>query len=276
MPFEGVFSFNEFDSSEFGVWAYEIGNEVQGNVPFTSTGTAIKEKPQGLYRSNYYGRTYDNDLTFQFSFGKGNNCKGEKFEPLTIPEKSAITSWLTGASGRRSDYQGYFPLWIDLPYYADFRYNCRISRLQTITYGMEDWGMTATVECDSPFAYFLPSRETYDVLGLPLSFIFHNRCMVDPFYYPKLIITLRSGDRFSIKNATDNDREMVFDNLVYTAPLTITIDNERKIITNNQGLNLFDNFNLTFFRVVRGYNELIVHGDCIVNIDSEFPVDVGG
>ena len=99
---------------------------------------------------------------------------------------------------------------------------------------------------------------------------------MNTYYYPKLIIKLRSGNQFSIKNLTDDGREFSFENLVYSAPLTITVNNEHQIIENDQNINLFDNFNFNFFRVKKGYNELIVTGDCLVYIDSEFPVDVGG
>ena len=67
MAFDGEFSFDQISSSEYGVYAYEIGNEVQGNVQFTSVGQAIKDKPQGLYKSYYYGRSYDTDLTINLS-----------------------------------------------------------------------------------------------------------------------------------------------------------------------------------------------------------------
>jgi phage-related protein len=54
----------------------------------------------------------------------------------------------------------------------------------------------------------------------------------------------------------------------------ITIDSERGILLADNGLNLYDNFNYIFPRLVRGDNLIHVEGICTVTYHCEFPIGV--
>ena len=93
---------------------------------------------------------------------------------------------------------------------------------------------------------------------------------------PKMELSHFGTNKLTIINAGDNDRQFVLDRLPFTSSLEIHIDNKNQIITNNHGLNLYDHFNMNFFRMIRGDNRLIIDGHCRVKFICEFPINVGG
>lgn len=79
---------------------------------------------------------------------------------------------------------------------------------------------------------------------------------------------------FSIINHDDNDREFKFDGLP-AAGCEITIDNENGIITEKSGQNLYDMFNMNFFRLARGMNRLEITGNGSVTLSGRMMYNVG-
>ena len=94
-------------------------------------------------------------------------------------------------------------------------------------------------------------------------------------YLPKLEITLSSGNSISIVNASDGGREFAFRELP-TSVGKITVDNDRMIMTDANGTNLYPYWNKKTFRLQRGDNNLTITGNGTVSILTEFPVNVGG
>ncbi len=157
----------------------------------------------------------------------------------------------------------------------DVRFLCAITDLKIITYGWHPWAFSCNVTCDSPYGYLKPKTYSYECDG-STTISFNNLSTTNDNYYPKIVITptnTNTGD-ITIRNITDGNRDMIFTDLGNTG--AITIDNENGIITCANNLNLYDNFNFNFFRLLPDINTLTLTGDFSIDIYCEFPVDVGG
>ena len=154
------------------------------------------------------------------------------------------------------------------------RYYCRITNLEAIEVGGNCVGFQAEVQCDSAYAYMRPKTTTIAVSGTK-TLVFQNRSSMNEPYLPKLEITLSSGNSVSIVNASDGDREFKLSGLP-TSVGKITVDNDRMILTDSNGTNLYACWNKKTFRLQRGDNSLTITGNGTVSILTEFPVNVGG
>ena len=95
------------------------------------------------------------------------------------------------------------------------------------------------------------------------------------YYYPEIEIEMPTGGDFSIINDTDGGRISGFSS-VPESVTKIHVDNDHCLITNNQDLNIYPYFNMKFFRLKRGYNNLRVTGNGVLRLICEFPVNPGG
>lgn len=107
------------------------------------------------------------------------------------------------------------------------------------------------------------------------SVIFHNRSSCLSGYYPKLKITLTGSNSVQIINRSANNRTLKFTGIPQSG-LVINVDNENGIITNSMDLNLYPYFNFEFLKLLPGDNQLEIIGNCILEIQCEFPISVGG
>ncbi len=190
-------------------------------------------------------------------------------EPLDRFDFERISYWLTG-------HQEYQWLTIDQPDLDHVAFRCLITKLTPISYGWLPYAFEATVTCDCPYAYGPRFEETYDVSG-SRAVVFQNRSSVRDYLKPELLIQMKSGaTKFELIDHSDGDRAFVLDGLP-AAGLTISVDNDRRIITDSLGeYNLYRFFNLTFFRLVPGDNELEIRGDCSVTISGRTLHNVAG
>ena len=80
------------------------------------------------------------------------------------------------------------------------------------------------------------------------------------------------------RKAEENAGDVLFGTIGWTGNyrFTFEVDNENGVITNNMDLNLYPYFNFEFFKLVCGDNLLEVVGNCMLEIQCEFPVNVGG
>jgi hypothetical protein len=214
-----------------------------------------------------YGLVVNQSLEYTLVFGANTesidaNVSIDRFDV------DRISTWLTGHQNRK---------WLAIvqPDMHGFRYLCNISELRLITYGEMPWAFSCRVTCDSPYAYTFPEEHEFQVSGQRTVMV-HNRSAHHGFYMPKIEISTFGASRFSVRNATDNNREFAFNGLPSGQSLLIDIDNRNQVITNNQGLNLYDMFNLNFFRMVRGDNRLLLDGFGTIKFTCEFPINIGG
>lgn len=267
MAFYGQsFTFDETPCEAFDLMLYDIGGEEQGETVFASTVT-IQEEVVGKRPIPYfYGVKFEDKLEFQMVFGV-NQDRINRGRYLDRYEMDAVASWLTG-------HDRYMWLTVQQEDMTWVRYKCMITELQVISFGQIPWALMATVTCDGPFAYMYPCAYEYPVSG-ETDIQFYNESSLSGYYYPTLEIDLGNGGDFVITNVTDGNRLTAFTDV----PASITqicVDNDHCVITNDQELNIYPNFNMKFFRLKRGYNDLHIAGNGTLRLICEFPVNPGG
>jgi hypothetical protein len=93
---------------------------------------------------------------------------------------------------------------------------------------------------------------------------------LEGYVYPKIDFTTSSTTTsFSIKNINDNDRLFSFTGI--SGNENLIIDNDRKIISSSTSLNRLQKFNLNWFRLKTGFNNLVVNGNGVLKVVCRFP-----
>ena len=184
-------------------------------------------------------------------------------------EFEKISTWLTG----HQDYQ-----WLQIcqPDLDHVQYRCLVTEMTPISVGWLPYAFKATVTCDCPYAYGHYFENTYDISGSQ-KFVFSNRGSVREYFKPDLLIHLGSGATdVKIINHTDADREFSLAGLP-AGDIDVIVDNKCGIIRDSNGeYNLYRFFNLNFFRLLPGDNDLEVVGDCTLKISGRFLHNIGG
>lgn len=222
---------------------------------FKSTGMA--ESPSGseisLYQKwmlrrqkpYYFGRALNTPLRIEMTIGTG--------DFISIRESFTIKKWLLGR-------EGYKKLVIEQDDFLGNYFNCIVVSATDQFAGNRQIGMTVILECDAPWAWSFPRTLTHtfndgNIQNFNISF--YNDSDSDDYYYPEITFTLNAiGTSFSLTNITDDGRIFLFSEL--SANETITVDNDRQIITSDTGLRRLSKFNKNYFRLLPGMNELTV------------------
>lgn len=259
------FTYNGKSSEDFDLILVNVGTE-EGSSSLLSRQSIHTDMTQSRPKINDKGTKYSNVLSFPVSLIK----KDKK--PLEPEEIRSITTWLTGpryarplniiAEGTRDEiYDG-------LTYYGKF-----VGRFDFFMVGNTRYGFTCNFECNAPYPYLIQSfnyssastqtinlNNTSDELEIPL--------------YPTLTITPHSDGLISIDNKTDALQDPTTLRCFHNN--TVTIDCNRKIITDSLGNPYdFQYFNLTWFELLPGNNDILLSGNFDLKITCEFPRKVG-
>ncbi len=227
---------------------------------------SINEK--WLYRREtpyFYGRYYETPLEFDFTVGS--------FSYIDGGARHAIESWLLGRAG-------YKQLRIVQDDIYEIVFNAIFTLSTHLYVGNLNYALTLHARCDRPWGLYYPPtlKKTYLAGGMSDSFSYFNDSSYEGYNKPIITFTTdvsaSSTNYFSIINTSDSNREFRFDKL---NPIeTITVDNDRGIITSDAGLLRMGNFNKNFFRLVQGRNDLVLTGYITdFTIDAIFPKGVG-
>lgn len=291
------FSFDGIPCERFGLRIYDIDGNDNKAVSFASSGKIVSDAIPSTGRNYLYGRDLSSPLEFELVFGV-EPCNLNMDDYLDRFEMDAIARWLL----EPTDYRW---LEIEQPDMENVRYRCVVTELTPIEVGWLPFAFTATITCDSPYAYMLP--QTYELAETaPLATLFpdddeeesdgklviDNKSTLRKPYYPKLIISCDEGYSGYTHNGkfygmelivTDDDTgETVFemDNLSISDGEIIEIDNEKGIIKSSEGRNLYNcikDFN--WFSLHKGKNNLtfLSSGTRLsIKVVCEYPVDIGG
>lgn len=254
------FSFAGESSLMYGLMLYDFGGNGQDNVAFGNKASIVERKTNNRIRPIHFGVNYHSSpLQFKLVFGS--------IEPLDRYEMENIAFWLTG----HQDYQW---LSIDQPDLERVQFRCLITQLTPLTDGWLPYAFEAQVVCDCPYAYGFPFEYRYDIDGIT-GILFRNDGSVHEYIKPMLFYTPVSGGTLSIVNHNDNDREFRLDNIPSSAQVVVNNDNGiiREAVN---GVNLYDGFNLKFFRFVHGDNNLTVTGKGSLIISGRLLYNVAG
>ncbi|MCK9371383.1 hypothetical protein M0R04_15825 [Candidatus Dojkabacteria bacterium] len=174
---------------------------------------------------------------------------------------SEISSWLFGK-------QNYGILRIMQNDMKGMYYKCFFTEPETIRVGNMIQGFTATVVCDSPWAWKEPKTHTYYIATSPGStgnFVteLYNYSANDYYTLPtSVIIQMGSGGGdIDIINADDNSRISTITGLTHWE--TITMNSQLQLISSDveRPESIINNFNLKWLRLIKGNNRLRIRGD---------------
>jgi hypothetical protein len=217
-----------------------------GGTEDSSPGAETTIYKDWIYRKPkpyFYGRSNITPRTMTLTVGAK--------DPLTGLDRSAIDRWLLN----RSTYKKFQVCQDDIyPFY----WNVLFTSSQIKYVGNVQRGITLVGECDSAFATSFPKYVKYNFGGnliKDFDFPLYVDSDDDNYIYPKVTFTLNSiGNSLSLKNYTDANREFLFSNLQPNE--TIVVDNYLRTVVSSTGLLRLNDFNLQWFRLLRGINNL--------------------
>lgn len=248
------FTFNKVNNENYGVICTSLS--MKSGVETVSDGSVTElNTAKSPLNNKWY--VYDTEYSepIQFKIQLINN----DFSDMTVDKRRAITKWLC----LRNEYSW---LSIDKEGYEGINYNVIISNPNVIMYGRAI-GMEFTVTCDSSFGYSDIIRKSFNITNANQTInIVSNSDEMD-YIYPKMQITMNSTGNFSIVNNHDNLYKLSLENL--TINEVITLDNENCIINTSlpSHMNLMIDFNKHWLRLVNGENELMINGNCQIELE---------
>jgi len=234
------FSYGTFNSENYNIF---ISSPNGGDIS-TNGSSDVSLYTQEIFRRPtpyFYGVTQNKVLEFDVSFRTPYELDAQDYE--------AIAAKLFGQ-------QTYQKLQIDQYDIQDIYFNCFFKSPKMDKVGNIVRGITATVVCDSPWAWKFPQTTAY-TFPIPITSI-DNRTFINLsdnafFTLPKVTFTMdRFGGDARFQSIQNTGTISVFTGL---SPYeTITMDNDLQIITSSTGLKRLSNFNKQWFKLVRGEN----------------------
>lgn len=244
----------------YGLMIYDFNGNGQGNVSFGNQASIVETRTNLRVPPLHFGVNYNqNPLEFKLVFGAEN--------PLDRYELENISMWLTG-------HQQYQWLSIDQPDLEWVQFRCLITKLTPLAHGWLPVAFEANVVCDCPYAYGYPFEKQYTING-ETKILFRNNSTVREYVKPHISFRPASGtSKLSIVNRNDWDREFLLSGIPASVS-NVEIDNLNGIIqdTTSQS-NLYGGFNLNFFRLVHGDNNLVVTGNGTLTISGRLMYNV--
>lgn len=267
------FTFNGESSSMYGLMIYDFDGKGQDDVSFGTKASIIETRTKRRIAPIHFGVDY-HDKPLEFTLVFGSNRYMDRFE------LEDISLWLLG-------HQDYKWLSIDQPDLYRVQFRCLVTELTPLTLGWLPIAFEAKIRCDCPYAYSFPFEQQYVIRG-ETNILFRNEGSTLAYLKPTLTFIPTTGTtELSIINTNDKNREFSLSNLP-SGDIIISIDNTNGIISatdyiqtfssdpQNSAYNLYGGFNLNFFRLVHGDNNLIVSGDGILTISGRFLHNVAG
>ncbi len=236
----------------YDLMIYDFDGNGQDNVSFGNQASIVETRIYNRIKPIHFGVNYHKTpLQFKLVFGA--------MRALDRYELENISLWLTG----HQDYQW---LSIDQQDLEHVQFRCLITQLTPLTHGWLPVAFEAMVICDCPYAYGYPFEKQYQI-GNATSILFRNESSVREYVKPVLTFKPLAGTKsLRIVNYSDNNRTFQLSNIP-SSEVCVFIDNGNGIIQDTKnGYNLYDGFNLNFFRLVQGDNHLIVSGSGTLTI----------
>lgn len=255
------FTFNGESSMDYGLMLYDIDRNGQDTVGFGNKASIVETRTKNRITPLHFGVSY-NERPLQFKLVFGSDRELDRY---TLEE---ISMWLTG-------HQDYKWLTIEQPDLDMVQFRCLITELSPIMHGWLPVAFEATVTCDCPYAYGMPFEFSYQING-SLDVVINNDGSVREHVKPKLLFVPSIGtEELRIVNHSDGDREMRIKGIPASSS-QILIDNENGVITELvSGVNMYDGFNMKFFRLTQGDNLLTIYGSGTLTISGRFLHNVG-
>ena len=198
----------------------------------------------------YYGRMQNIPLEINLTLASE--------QPIDAKSRNSIEKWLIGRdrylplSVVQSDLDG-------VTYYVIFKQGTN-NYMGNLNRSIEIKGT-----CNAPWPFEYPNVLTKSYSGSSIvseDFTFANTSSDSDYLKPSLVFTTSAiGTSCNLTNHTDNNRLFSFTGI--SANETITVDNDKGIISSDTGLRRMTYFNKNFFRLVPGQNDLTLAGGLV-------------
>ncbi len=257
------FIWRDVNSEEFDMRISHIGGQGFVNVPTYANSEIIKDRSMKRMESYiYYNRVSDTlEFPVQFYNKHGNHYRQN--------EVRAIQEWLN--TNRNPEF-----LTILDPDKGGTSYLCYL--LNHTKQILSNWvmGWSATVHCVTPYSFSNIVEKKYNISTGASNIVFYNMGDVEEYLYPTLQVRMTGTQTFlQIQNLDDNNRIFEISNIPRSA--TFTVNNDLGFIkSTNPSQNIFQGFNLNWFRLAPGINRLEVLGQCELTITTRFRRAIGG
>lgn len=256
------FVFDNQSSQKFGLVIGTIGAAGVQTFDTYSDVEVIKDRSARGFESYYYGRRLPDELTIPVEI------VSESGRPYQRFEERAIQEWLFGRKEAK-----FFSI-VD-PEMGNVSYLCFLKRPRVIVHAGNIAGWAFDMVCSTPAAFTDLVETPYECVNDASRIQFHNLSDMDGYLFPEMSIQmLGNSTTLMIENLTDNNRRFHLTNLRQGEQ--IYIDNKRQIMTSGSGANIFQHFNLNWFRFGVGFNDMLVTGRCILTFRNRFMKAIGG
>lgn len=185
---------------------------------------------------------------------------------LSKQDIAAIAGWLYG----HQDYRRLTILQDDM---VDYYYKCIVTHIKGVNIGSRTAGVEVYVRCDASYGYFdMPN--TVIKSANSISYNYHNFSNINQYYKPTIdIMASGSTSVISILNQSIGIEFEITD--IPASGATIHIDCQRQILSSAEMTDVYAHCNLIFPAFVKGSNNLLITGDCTINIHNNFPMIIG-
>jgi phage-related protein len=240
----------DFDSSSSASSNDEEANLILGKTSMRNTWSL-------------YGVEYTSPLKFPITIAKREG--DDKY--FSSEEQRAIKKWLCKKR------------WCKLQVVQDdlsmIEYDCVMTFANMNSVGRRNAGMTFNVTCNSICAWSHEYKNTYKVTTGSLNVKLHIDSDFEECMYPELIITSSVAGTISITNVTENNRVVSVNNC--SVGEVITINGTKDIISSSlANRKIVKDWNGNFFRLLDGWNEITITGNCTVVMKYRYMRRVGG
>lgn len=238
------FMFDGKNLSDFGMMLCSFGGSSSETTSIGNKITYRTAKPPMNDRTYFVNAVYEENVTASLDICKS-VCGHDTDGRISPDEISALLSWLI-----RKD--GYHKLKFYQDGYEDLYFNAYFSDVQAMRAGGSVFGLTVSVETDSPYGYT-------DTVNVDLDMKAGNICSIlnlsdeTGVTAPKhLSVQCLSGGDLCISNLSDRNRTVCVKNCSKNE--IITFDCIHKIISSSDNTHkLCNDFNYTYFRMVNTY-----------------------
>lgn len=190
--------------------------------------TSLRAKP------NHYSAIYNDSLTLSFFIMKTDGCDEQDKYKITGDEVHYLRSWLESPKKPTELVVTNDENEINVHYYGIF------SSVQPFVHEDSCYGLYLTFTCDSPYGYSDEFKMRYNISSsvVAVSGKFVNMSAEHEEYLMPVVTissssTFGSNETLSIKNVSDNNKEMVL--TLPQGSSKLVIDCEKKIVTDGNG-----------------------------------------
>lgn len=255
--------YDNISSHIFGLVIGFIGSKGVYDVNTYTDVEIITDRSANRIAPYQFGMRLPDSLEFEMEVF---NKHGQFYENY---QAEAIQEWLFGRAE---------PKYLSIldPDKGNESYLCRLVSPRKVKLDNKIYGWRFTVVCTSAYSVTDIVEKIYDCsLNVNSEIIYYNLSTIEEYVYPEMDIRMAGNSTYVLlENLNDNNRIFQITNIAQGDVLHVNNDNQ--FMTSDKGGNVFQNFNLNWFRFAPGYNKIYVSGRCIITFRNRFLKSIGG